>query len=353
MTIPQHRTSLLPIPELGWSRKRKQLERSAIKKTNRLRCSALTSSILYTSSAPPFRDDLDHSNSNPGAADRLLQLYQKKPVALPYFDNDVNLPHSLVFIPGLTDTLGTIPYLPRLAEVIRKHGFSLVQPQLTANMGGYGQCSLEGDAQEVAACVSHLRTTAAKKDGKVVLMGHSTGAKTRLRIYFLPCELSVRKLGLMVRSCKPPYRIEKLMSKIGRQPIHDNAKRWMQNLNWPQSSYNPDKEVHSCLAKMLQLHLCRLILWTLQSRQRLLSRVQTAAKIFRTATLPLSTLPPSQRTALGRCEPKAETMTSSVPISRMRSSHQTSLAHAPSAAPSRTCKMALLVPTSKSLVFWP
>ncbi|GAC71587.1 predicted hydrolases or acyltransferases [Moesziomyces antarcticus T-34] len=118
-------------------------------------------------SRPPFPAPLTGS----------LQLYQKKPIALPYFDSEPDLPHSLVFIPGLTDTIGTIPYLPELATTIRKHGFSLVQPQMTCNLGGYGLCSLEGDAQEMAACVSHLRSTSSKRSGKVVLMGHSTGCQ--------------------------------------------------------------------------------------------------------------------------------------------------------------------------------
>ncbi|KAJ1020656.1 hypothetical protein NDA16_004049 [Ustilago loliicola] len=113
----------------------------------------------------------------PSALTGSLQLYQKKPIALPYFDTDANLAHSLVFVPGLTDTIGTIPYLPKLAASIRQHGFSLVQPQLTCNLGGYGQCTLEGDAQEIAACVSHLRNLPSKRDGKVVLMGHSTGCQ--------------------------------------------------------------------------------------------------------------------------------------------------------------------------------
>lgn len=113
----------------------------------------------------------------PSALTGSLQLYQKKPVALPYFDTDINLPHSLVFVPGLTDTIGTIPYLPKLAESIRQHSFSLVQPQLTCNLSGYGQCTLEGDAQEIAACVSHLRSLPVKRDGRVVLMGHSTGCQ--------------------------------------------------------------------------------------------------------------------------------------------------------------------------------
>lgn len=106
-----------------------------------------------------------------------MQLYQKKPVGLPYFDSDPDLVHSLVFVPGLTDTIGTIPYLPQLADSISRHGFSLVQPQLTCNLGGYGQCTLQGDAQEIAACVAHLRSLPSKRNGKIVLMGHSTGCQ--------------------------------------------------------------------------------------------------------------------------------------------------------------------------------
>ncbi|SAM81654.1 uncharacterized protein UBRO_03273 [Ustilago bromivora] len=113
----------------------------------------------------------------PSALTGSLQLYQKKPIALPYFDTNPDQPNSLIFVPGLTDTIGTIPYLPKLVHSIPQHGFSLVQPQLTCNLGGYGQCTLEGDAQEIAACVSHLRSTPKKRNGKVVLMGHSTGCQ--------------------------------------------------------------------------------------------------------------------------------------------------------------------------------
>lgn len=117
------------------------------------------------------------SPPTPPALTGTLSLYQPKPIALPYFDTDPTLPHSLVFLPGLTDTIGTLPYLPRLAASLARQSFSLVCPQLTANLGGYGQCTLEGDAQEIGACVSHLRTLASKRHGKVVLMGHSTGCQ--------------------------------------------------------------------------------------------------------------------------------------------------------------------------------
>ncbi|SPO26042.1 uncharacterized protein UTRI_02316 [Ustilago trichophora] len=134
-------------------------------------------------------------------------LFQKKPVALPYFDTDADLPHSLVFAPGLTDTIGTIPYLPRLADSIRNHGFSLVQPQLTCNLGGYGQCTLEGDAQEIASCVSHLRSLPAKQKGKVVLMGHSTG-----------CQDLIAYLLSSTRAADPSTRID---GAILQAPVSD------------------------------------------------------------------------------------------------------------------------------------
>nr|CDI53039.1 conserved hypothetical protein [Melanopsichium pennsylvanicum 4] len=106
-----------------------------------------------------------------------LQLYQQHPLPLPYFDTDPDLPNTLVFIPGLTNTIGCLPYLPRIAESIRKHGYSLVQPQMSCNLGGYGQSTLEGDAQEIAKCISHLRSLPSKLDGRIVLMGHSTGCQ--------------------------------------------------------------------------------------------------------------------------------------------------------------------------------
>ncbi|EST07024.1 Protein of unknown function DUF1749 [Kalmanozyma brasiliensis GHG001] len=114
-----------------------------------------------------------------------LQLYRRTPIALPYFDTNASLPHSLVFVPGLRDTMGTLPYLPALSRVAGEHGFSLVLPQLSSNMGGYGQCTLEGDAQEMASCVAHLRQQG--KSGKMVLMGHSTGCQDAIA-YLLGAE---------------------------------------------------------------------------------------------------------------------------------------------------------------------
>lgn len=104
-----------------------------------------------------------------------LSIYTSQPAKLPLLDSDPSLPHSVVFIPGLTDTFGTCPYLDRLAAGVAPYGFSVVQLQLSSSLGGFGVCSLEGDAQEIARGVSWLREKRGKD--KVVLMGHSTGCQ--------------------------------------------------------------------------------------------------------------------------------------------------------------------------------
>ncbi|CAO1615865.1 unnamed protein product [Sympodiomycopsis kandeliae] len=103
-----------------------------------------------------------------------LQVYTQKPTRLPLINSDLSLPHSIVFIGGLTDTLGTVSYLPRLAQAVAPYGFSITQLQLSSSLGGWGYCSLEGDAQEIALGVSWLRN---KGVDKVILMGNSTGCQ--------------------------------------------------------------------------------------------------------------------------------------------------------------------------------
>lgn len=106
-----------------------------------------------------------------------LSLYQTEP-ALPFFESNASLPNKLVFVPGLTDTIGVVPYLPRLAETVAKHKYSLVQPVLGSSLGGFGTASLEGDAQEIAQLIGTLAMRDDAKDGaRIVLMGHSTGCQ--------------------------------------------------------------------------------------------------------------------------------------------------------------------------------
>lgn len=107
-----------------------------------------------------------------------LSIYTTKPCSLPLICSDPSLPHCLVWIGGLTETLGTCPYLSKLAHGIAPYGFSVVQLQLSSALGGYGVCSLEGDAQEMALAVQYLRSQkSAPQDRKIILMGFSTGTQ--------------------------------------------------------------------------------------------------------------------------------------------------------------------------------
>lgn len=103
-----------------------------------------------------------------------LQLYTSEPARLPLINSDLTLPHSVVFIGGLTDTLGSVTYLDRLAQGVASYGFSVTQLQLSSSLGGFGVCSLEGDAQEISLAVKWLRS---KGKDKIILMGSSTGCQ--------------------------------------------------------------------------------------------------------------------------------------------------------------------------------
>ena len=107
-----------------------------------------------------------------------LRLFQTEPISLPYFETNAQHPNKLIFIPGLTDTMGVVPYLPSLASVLNDLEYSLIQFVKCSDLGGFGTSSLEGDAQEIAQLAEHLLTRSDSPcTGKLVLMGHSTGCQ--------------------------------------------------------------------------------------------------------------------------------------------------------------------------------
>jgi len=107
-----------------------------------------------------------------------LGLYQTCPISLPYFETNPHHPNKLIFVPGLTDTIGVVPYLPQLAADLDSISYSLVQPVKSSDLGGFGTSSLEGDAQELAQLIEHIKTRSSDPCvGKLVIMGHSTGCQ--------------------------------------------------------------------------------------------------------------------------------------------------------------------------------
>ncbi|KAN0064648.1 hypothetical protein ACQY0O_002278 [Thecaphora frezii] len=138
----------------------------------------------------------------PAGIPGVLSLYQREPTTLSYHDSDPSQPHTLLFVPGLTDTLCSVPYLPLLPPLLHAHGFSLVQPLLTSNMSGWGLSTLSGDVDEIRACLVHLSSLPSKRGGKVILMGHSTGCQDV--VTFLLDQERVRHTGVVAAVLQAP-----------------------------------------------------------------------------------------------------------------------------------------------------
>lgn len=125
-----------------------------------------------------------------------LSLYTKSPTSLPLLDSDPSSSHAIVFVAGLTDTFGTVPYLERLANGVAALDCSVVQLQLSSSLGGWGYCSLEGDAQEISKAISYLRQSQGKD--KIILMGHSTGCQDTMAYLSCPGGSKARGEGAIV-----------------------------------------------------------------------------------------------------------------------------------------------------------
>lgn len=86
-------------------------------------------------------------------------------------------PNKILFIGGLSDGLLTVPYTIPLAEAL-PNSYSLVEVLLSSAYDGWGTSSLSRDVLEIAECVRYFRNL--NPGGKIVLLGHSTGAQNVL-----------------------------------------------------------------------------------------------------------------------------------------------------------------------------
>ncbi|KAL3428077.1 esterase lipase [Phlyctema vagabunda] len=116
---------------------------------------------------------------NPAARKGITHLFTKSLVAFEHFPNSVDS-HSnnvIIFVGGLSDGLLTVPYASTIADHLPP-SWSLAQVLLSSSYSGWGTSSLEKDVAEISAAVSYFRKI---KDGKIVLLGHSTGCQDALR----------------------------------------------------------------------------------------------------------------------------------------------------------------------------
>jgi hypothetical protein len=95
-------------------------------------------------------------------------------------------PHSILFIGGLGDGLLTVPFVPPLAEALAPTQWSLFSLLLSSSYSGWGMRSLDDDTTDIAKAIKYIRKLKRKTrpagvegehEGKIVLMGHSTGSQ--------------------------------------------------------------------------------------------------------------------------------------------------------------------------------
>lgn len=104
--------------------------------------------------------------------------------AFEFTSSNTNKPNSILFVGGLTDGLGTVPYVAPLAKALEPTGWSLFHVLLSSSYGGWGVGSLDQDIEEIGQCVKYVQEY--KKNGKVVVMGHSTGSQDVLHYLHTP-----------------------------------------------------------------------------------------------------------------------------------------------------------------------
>ena len=88
----------------------------------------------------------------------------------------------LIFLGGLSDGLLTVPYVPSLVSALPS-SWALMEPLLSSSYRQFGVASLDEDVAQIAQLVEYVRTL---YQGKVALLGHSTGSQQVMRYSIQP-----------------------------------------------------------------------------------------------------------------------------------------------------------------------
>ncbi|KAI9373925.1 hypothetical protein BJX61DRAFT_500912 [Aspergillus egyptiacus] len=129
-----------------------------------------------------IRSAVCRRNARPG----LLHEYADRLVAFEYSATRHAKPHTLLFVGGLGDGLGTVEYLTDIVATLEDTDWSVFAPVLSSSYGGWGTSELGRDIDEIALCVEyildHKRSLSTDPDAvgsapKIVIMGHSTGSQ--------------------------------------------------------------------------------------------------------------------------------------------------------------------------------
>ncbi|KAA8914312.1 hypothetical protein FN846DRAFT_897017 [Sphaerosporella brunnea] len=111
--------------------------------------------------------------ANPG----ILHSYTKGLVAFEHLPPGRNQTQNrLLFVGGLGDGLFTVPYVRELLCII---GWNIIEVLISSSYKGWGTGNVKRDAEEIAKAVKYFREL--NPEGKIVLMGHSTGCQDSMQ----------------------------------------------------------------------------------------------------------------------------------------------------------------------------
>eukprot|EP00934_Nitzschia_sp_Nitz4_P002633 Nitzschia sp. Nitz4//scaffold93_size78505//16056//17033//NITZ4_005414-RA/size78505-processed-gene-0.83-mRNA-1//1//CDS//3329560270//2623//frame0 len=107
------------------------------------------------------------------------------------FETNPACPNKCILIGGLSDGMLPVPYTQVLADACKENGWSLVQPILSSSYLGFGNGSLDRDAQEMQECLKFLVDY--RQAQRFSIIGHSTGCQDA--IHFLKGAINKEEEG--------------------------------------------------------------------------------------------------------------------------------------------------------------
>ncbi|KAL8680676.1 MAG: hypothetical protein Q9186_003161 [Xanthomendoza sp. 1 TL-2023] len=154
----------------------------------------------------------------------VLHRYTNLLVAFEHTRNGTTPQNTLLFVGGLNEGLLTIPYSRDLAAAIPP-SYSLVEVLLSSAFSGWGHSSISQDVEELGQCVQYFQSL--RSNGKIVLMGNSTGCQDVLG--YLSFEGSRPKVegGILQAPVSDREAIEMIYPQDEYEKYNETAKRWV------------------------------------------------------------------------------------------------------------------------------
>lgn len=173
-------------------------------------------------------------------------------VAFEFTSSTVRKPHSLVFIGGLGDGLGTTSYMADLARALQPTEWSLFTLNITSSYQSWGLGHLDRDTDEIAQCLHYVKDykTSRYGKGKLVIMGHSTGSQHVLHYLYRPNPHTSTPAfdADLQHTTRPP-----LDGAIMQAPVSDReAIQWVLHHGWLGKTPSETRAVYDRLVAMAQ-----------------------------------------------------------------------------------------------------